>query len=102
MWPSDVALFRHLQRKHLVNTRELKPITAGKCLRTRSVFSSRCNIFMFVLVFTAKNAESPPQACIVYAGLEPLVFTNLFPFWEVDENVSQLSIAVRKQSFSST
>ncbi|KAH3747622.1 hypothetical protein DPMN_182050 [Dreissena polymorpha] len=38
------------------------------------------------------NKESPPPAYLVFAGLEPLSFTNLFPFWTVEENVRDINI----------
>jgi len=31
----------------------------------------------------------------VYAGLEPLEFTNLFPYWEVNGTARQLNIKVQ-------
>jgi len=31
----------------------------------------------------------------VYAGLEPLEFTNLFPYWEVNRTARQLNIKVK-------
>jgi supervillin len=37
----------------------------------------------------------PPPAYLVSAGLEPLAFTSLFPYWTADERVAQLNIQVR-------
>jgi supervillin len=45
----------------------------------------------------ALNADNPPAAFLVYAGLEPLRFTNLFPFWETDELITNLAIADGKR-----
>ncbi|XP_055085377.1 supervillin isoform X2 [Periophthalmus magnuspinnatus] len=35
-----------------------------------------------------KNPRRPPQAYLVLAGCEPLTFTNIFPYWEKDENIA--------------
>ena len=47
-----------------------------------------------VLMLTALNSETPPPALIVYGGLEPLRFTNIFPFWEQDTTITRLAIVV--------
>uniref|UniRef100_A0A3B4B2D0 HP domain-containing protein n=1 Tax=Periophthalmus magnuspinnatus TaxID=409849 RepID=A0A3B4B2D0_9GOBI len=39
-----------------------------------------------VLQYCKKNPRRPPQAYLVLAGCEPLTFTNIFPYWEKDEN----------------
>lgn len=39
--------------------------------------------------------EEPPQAYLVFAGWEPLAFTNLFPFWIHDENAQKNNDDVR-------
>ena len=36
----------------------------------------------------------PPPAYLVSAGLEPMAFTALFPYWTVDEHVGKLNIQV--------
>ena len=38
-----------------------------------------------------------PKAWLVYAGLEPVRFTNLFPIWEVNEEAkaSNLKVSVK-------
>jgi supervillin len=41
----------------------------------------------------------PPSAYLVLAGLEPLAFTSLFPYWTVDERVAQLNIQVCRCRF---
>lgn len=35
-----------------------------------------------------KNPRRPPQAYLITAGCEPLTFTNIFPYWEKDPNVT--------------
>lgn len=40
------------------------------------------------------GSPPPPPAYLVSAGLEPLAFTALFPYWTVDERVAQLNIQV--------
>ena len=44
--------------------------------------------------FPEINPDNPPSAFVVYAGLEPLQFTNLFPFWTVDERVREINLKV--------
>ncbi|KAJ8320361.1 hypothetical protein KUTeg_001948 [Tegillarca granosa] len=39
-----------------------------------------------------KNPDNPPKAYTVYAGVEPLLFTNLFPYWDVDETARMLNL----------
>ncbi|XP_063955085.1 supervillin-like isoform X1 [Lytechinus pictus] len=45
-----------------------------------------------------KRPKNPPKAYLVYAGLEPLTFTNLFPYWEVREDVMKLNKESGKKS----
>uniref|UniRef100_A0A4W6E3M6 Supervillin d n=1 Tax=Lates calcarifer TaxID=8187 RepID=A0A4W6E3M6_LATCA len=35
-----------------------------------------------------KNPRRPPLAYLVLAGCEPLTFTNIFPYWEKDTNIT--------------
>ena len=49
-------------------------------------------------MLTAVNPTAPPTALIVYGGLEPLHFTNIFLEWERDETVTQLAMVVRNTS----
>ena len=51
-------------------------------------------IVAFIHLFTEINPDSPPSAFVVYAGLEPLQFTNLFPFWTVEERVREINLKV--------
>jgi supervillin len=44
----------------------------------------------------------PPPAYLVSAGLEPLAFTSLFPYWTADERVAQLNIQVCTQQRAHT
>ena len=48
--------------------------------------------------FAAVNGEAPPPAYIVYGGLEPLRFTNIFPLWEQDETATRLALVVSETS----
>ena len=43
------------------------------------------------IVFAVKNSKNPPKAYLVHAGLEPLTFVNLFPFWHHDEEIAELN-----------
>lgn len=51
---------------------------------------------MHAALLSEINADNPPSAFVVYAGLEPLQFTNLFPFWTVDERVREINLKVRE------
>ena len=42
------------------------------------------------------EAASQPKAFLVWAGLEPLSFTNLFPIWTDRDDIAELSIRVIK------
>jgi len=59
-------------------------------LRLQCILKWKCYVGV-----TAVNKESPPPALIVYGGLEPLRFTNIFPVWEHDETVCRLAMVVR-------
>ena len=50
--------------------------------------------YVYDCCFPEINPDSPPSAFVVYAGLEPLQFTNLFPFWTVDERVREINLKV--------
>lgn len=43
-----------------------------------------------------KYPNSPPEAYLIWAGLEPLIFTNQFPFWTDRDDVAEINIKVRK------
>ena len=34
---------------------------------------------------SAKNSQAPVECLLVFGGVEPLAFQNLFPVWQVDE-----------------
>lgn len=38
--------------------------------------------------------KSPPKAHLVWAGLEPLEFTNLFPEWTDRDDIAEINIKV--------
>lgn len=57
--------------------------------------SKTCEFVEYLCLFFPEiNPENPPPAFMVYAGLEPLSFTNLFPFWTVEANVRDLNLKV--------
>ena len=49
---------------------------------------------MDFLSFSAKSPASTIPAFVVYAGLEPKVFTNLFPYWEHTEEAETANLKV--------
>ncbi|XP_033114401.1 supervillin-like isoform X2 [Anneissia japonica] len=38
-----------------------------------------------------KRPKNPPRAFLIHAGLEPLTFTNLFPYWEHKSEVEEIN-----------
>ncbi|KAL5006122.1 hypothetical protein ScPMuIL_017280 [Solemya velum] len=44
-----------------------------------------------------RHEENPPISYVVYAGLEPMEFTNLFPFWEENETAKESSLKDGKE-----
>ncbi|XP_030610394.1 supervillin [Archocentrus centrarchus] len=43
-----------------------------------------------------KNPRRPPLAYLVLAGCEPLTFTNIFPYWEKDPNITSVAGSSKK------
>ena len=43
----------------------------------------------------ARNESLPFKGFVVYAGLEPDEFTNLFPIWNVNENARNCNLNVK-------
>ena len=58
----------------------------------------RVNLQSFVC--SELDGKSAPPAYMVYAGLEPLAFTNLFPFWTCEESVREINLRVNGIFFS--
>ena len=48
------------------------------------------------ICFAEKNPSNPPPAYLIYAGMEPMEFTNLFPLWVPNETVTEISEAVSR------
>nr|CAD7587262.1 unnamed protein product [Timema genevievae] len=44
-----------------------------------------------------KHGNSRPRAYLVWAGLEPLAFTNLFPIWSDRDDIAELNISDGKK-----
>ena len=42
------------------------------------------------MCITAKNPDAPIPAFMVFGGMEPLNFTNMFPVWEKNEEIVEL------------
>lgn len=43
-----------------------------------------------------KYGNTTPKAYLVWAGLEPLDFTNLFAIWTDRDDIAEINIRVRK------
>ncbi|ELU02277.1 hypothetical protein CAPTEDRAFT_139004, partial [Capitella teleta] len=53
----------------------------------------RCALQTTIHYCQLKKSRKPVKAYLVHAGLEPLEFTNLFPQWEVREDVRKINEA---------
>ncbi|KAM6977705.1 supervillin a [Aplochiton taeniatus] len=38
-----------------------------------------------------KNEKKPPKSYLIHAGLEPLTFTNMFPYWDHREDIAEIT-----------
>jgi supervillin len=56
----------------------------------RFTAARRCAMETILDYCNVRYSSTPPVAYIVYAGKEPLRFTNLFPYWQTDETVASL------------
>lgn len=63
----------------------------------RFIANRKCAMQTTLSYCQAANPDAPPPAFLVYAGLEPPQFTNIFPFWEPNETVRSLSVADGKR-----
>lgn len=60
--------------------------------QSRFNIDRRCAMDTVMQYCKEKNPDNPPKAYTVYAGVEPLLFTNLFPYWDVDETARMLNL----------
>ncbi|XP_064646108.1 uncharacterized protein LOC135499312 isoform X9 [Lineus longissimus] len=60
--------------------------------RARFNLNRKCAMETTLHYCKEKNPSNPPPAYLVYAGLEPIHFTNLFPTWEVDEEAQEANL----------
>ncbi|XP_038072635.1 supervillin-like [Patiria miniata] len=51
----------------------------------------RCAMETVMAYCKEKRSKNPPKAYLVYAGLEPLTFINLFPWWRIDDHVAEIN-----------
>ena len=67
--------------------------------KIRFTISRKCALQTAINYWNAKNAanqqNSPFKGFVVYAGLEPIEFTNLFPIWNVNDNARNSNLNVR-------
>ena len=47
-----------------------------------------------ICILTELNPTNPPPAYLVYGGLEPARFTNLFPCWSTDISLTEMMLNV--------
>ena len=45
----------------------------------------------FAFTFSEKKGGATAPAYLIHAGVEPLKFTNLFPYWEPDDTVTEIA-----------
>lgn len=70
---------------------EIENVLTGSA-PTRFMVERHCAMQTAVDYCQAKNLSAPIKPYLVYAGLEPLKFINIFPFWSIDETVKELSL----------
>ncbi|XP_069108272.1 serine-rich adhesin for platelets-like isoform X2 [Argopecten irradians] len=70
---------------------EVDNVITGSALARFNV-DRRCAIDTVLLYCREKDSDNPPCAYAVHAGLEPPCFTNLFPYWEVDNSVKGINL----------
>jgi len=75
-------------------TTEENNLTGSRALRWSSERRCAMETVLQYCQLKAKADQSPPVAYLVSAGVEPLSFTNLFPEWTVNEEVTQLNVQV--------
>ncbi|XP_078621818.1 uncharacterized protein LOC144888044 isoform X4 [Branchiostoma floridae x Branchiostoma japonicum] len=39
-----------------------------------------------------RRPDNPPKAYLIHAGLEPLTFTNIYPYWDHQEHIAAINI----------
>lgn len=54
----------------------------------------RCAMETAIKYWKQKHPSREFKGYIVYAGLEPKEFTEIFPFWEVNENARDCNLNV--------
>lgn len=60
----------------------------------------RCAMETALKYWESKYSDAEFKGHVVYAGLEPKEFTDLFPLWEINENARQCNLNVRFIDFS--
>ena len=75
-------------------TTEENNLTGSRGLRWSSERRCAMETVLQFCQLKAKADQPPPVAYLVSAGVEPLSFTNLFPEWTVNEEVTQLNVQV--------
>ncbi|XP_046380955.2 supervillin-like isoform X4 [Haliotis rufescens] len=73
-----------------VGDEEQENVATGSA-RARFDTDRRCAMLTTIQYCEEKNSAKPPTAYLVCAGVEPKSFTNLFPYWEVDETVKEVA-----------
>jgi supervillin len=69
--------------------------------KIRFTMNRKCALQTAINYWNAKNATKsqslPLKGYVVYAGLEPIEFTNLFPLWNVNDNArnSNLNVSLK-------
>ena len=53
-----------------------------------------CTCMCVCYGISAKNSQSPVECLLVFGGVEPLAFQNLFPVWQVDEKARSKQLQV--------
>ncbi|XP_052080646.1 uncharacterized protein LOC127718635 [Mytilus californianus] len=72
-------------------TSEVENVQTGSAQAKYNV-DRQCAIQTAIEYCKVKSPDNPLKSYAVFAGLEPLEFTNLFPYWEVNRTARELNL----------
>ncbi|XP_063412509.1 uncharacterized protein LOC134695228 [Mytilus trossulus] len=72
-------------------TSEVENVQTGSAQAKYNV-DRQCAIQTAIEYCKVKSPDNPLKSYAVFAGLEPLEFTNLFPYWEVNTTARELNL----------
>ena len=77
-----------------IDTSENESETTSDSTKIRYTLSRKCAYETAINYWKAKNQNLEFKGYVVYAGLEPIEFINLFPDWKINENARNCNLNV--------